>query len=206
MGFGPRPRWEGEVHDRGQAGSAYDPRMTNAFDVAEARALLARTPTWLDSWLRDLPAAWTTCDEGPDTWSPEVVVGHLIEGERNDWMPRVHHLLRHGEAIAFPPFDRFAQLQRPAAPLPARLDEFARLRAASLSELDALPWADGLLDRRGRHPAFGAVTLRQHLATWVAHDLTHAAQIARVMARRYAVAVGPWREYLRIVREVPSAT
>lgn len=173
---------------------------TDSFDLGEATALLARTPALLDAWLRGLPSAWHRCDEGPDTWNATVVLGHLVEGERHDWIPRVQHVLAHGEAVAFPPFDRFAQLRQPARAVPELLDEFAMERAASLRSLASLVTPADLV-RRGRHPEFGVVTLQQHLATWVAHDLTHVTQVARVMARRYATAVGPWRAYLRVVRE-----
>ena len=171
------------------------------FDLQEAKALLATTPAALDAWLRPLPPAWLHCDEGPGTWNAHTVVGHLIEAERFDWLPRVRHVLQHGDAMPFPPFDRFSQLQKAPATLPQLLDEFASLRAQSLRELDAMKLSAADLQRRGRHPEFGVVTLAQHLATWVAHDLTHVAQIARVMGKRYAQAVGPWRAYLRIVRE-----
>lgn len=174
---------------------------SDPFDLEEATALLAATPAMLDAWLRPLPPPWLECDEGPSTWSARVVLGHLIAGEREDWIPRVRHLLAHGEAVAFPPFDRFSQLRAEPAPVAALLDEFARLRRDSLQQLAALRLDDAALLRRGRHPEFGPVTLRQHLATWVAHDLTHVTQIARVMARRYAASVGPWRAYLRVVRE-----
>lgn len=173
---------------------------SDRFDLAEATALLARTPAALDAWLRGLPSAWLTCDEGPSTWNALTVLGHLVEGERSDWLPRVRHVLAHGEAVAFPPFDRFAQLARGEVPLPVLLDEFAAARADSLAELADLRLTPTDLQRRGRHPEFGVVTLAQHLATWVAHDLTHVTQIARVMAARYRTAVGPWRAYLRVVR------
>ena len=173
------------------------------FDLAEAGASLANTPKLLDGWLRGLPGVWLSCDEGPDTWNPLTVLGHLIEGEKSDWIPRVRHLLRHGEAVVFTPFDRFAQLRRPASTVDVLLDEFAALRRASLADLRAFQLTDADLQRRGRHPEFGPVTLSQHLATWVVHDLTHVTQIARVMAGRYAAAVGPWRAYLRVVREDP---
>lgn len=184
------------------AGVGQNPPMppSAGFSLEEARALLARTPATLNAWLRDLPEAWLTCDEGPDTWSPAVIVGHLIVGERTDWIPRVRRLLEHGESLPFEPFDRMAQFRMPPAPIGERLDEFAALRADNLKALDALALADADFDRRGTHPAFGAVTLRQLLATWTAHDLTHVTQIARVMAGRYAEGVGPWREYLRVVR------
>ncbi|MBM4059885.1 MAG: DinB family protein [Planctomycetes bacterium] len=174
------------------------------YDSTEATALLQRTPAQLDAWLRGLPDAWLRCDEGPGTWSPYVVVGHLVAGERTDWLPRVRHLLQHGESVPFPPFDREAQFARPAVPIGTLLDEFTALRGQSLAGLAALQLSPADLARRGRHPALGPVTLGQHLATWVAHDLTHTAQIARAMARRYRDDVGPWSAYLRIVREGPA--
>jgi len=173
----------------------------HAFDLAETRALLARTPGILSAWLRDLPEAWLQCDEGPDTWSATAVVGHLIVGEKTDWIPRARHLLEHGERVPFIPFDRFAQFRMPPAPIGERLDEFATLRAGNLEAFDALRLTAADLDRRGRHPEFGPVTLRQLLATWAAHDLTHVTQIARVMAGRYADTVGPWKAYLRVVQD-----
>ena len=174
--------------------------MTNGPpDLAEATDLLARTPALLDAWLRGLSPQWLTCDEGPSTWNAITVLGHLIEGERFDWMPRVRHVLAHGDTLPFAPFDRFSQLGKPAVPAGAMLDELAALRRASLRELVALRLQPADLARRARHPELGVVTLGQHLATWVAHDLTHVTQIARVMARRYATAVGPWRAYLRVL-------
>ncbi len=173
---------------------------TGSFDLDAARSLLTRTPRTLDAWLRDLDDAWTTCDEGPQTWDARGVLGHLIEGERHDWIPRVRHLLEHGDAIAFPPFDRFAQFRGAPRSLPQLLDDFAMTRATSLRELDALALTPEHLLRTGRHPEFGVVTLSQHLATWVVHDLTHITQIARVMAKRYADAVGPWSAYLGVLR------
>src|SRR6185436_5236020 len=174
------------------------------FRLDEAVALLGRTPRVLDALLRDLPEPWLCCDEGPDTWTPPVVVGHLIHGEKTDWIPRARRLLEHGETKPFEPFDRFAQLRDPATTRPSSmaelLDEFARRRAQSLAELAALGLRPADLARRGRHPELGPVTLGQLLATWVAHDLDHLFQIERVLAKRYAQAVGPWAAYLRIVR------
>ena len=169
------------------------------YDFDEARALLARTPAMLDAWLRGLPAPWLECDEGPDTWNVAGVLGHLIEGELSDWVPRVRHLLEHGESVAFEPFDREAQFVREDRTIDALLDEFAGLRARSLRDLEGLRLTRADLERRGRHPEFGVVTLAQHLSTWVAHDLTHVTQIARVMAKRYRTTVGPWRRYLRVL-------
>ena len=138
--------------------------------------------------------------EGPNTWSPFDVVGHLIHGERADWMPRVEHLLRHGEAVGFPPFDREAMFAASEGKsLAELLETFDRLRTESLARLAALGLTDADLSRRGRHPEFGVVTLGQHLSTWVAHDLGHVSQIVRVMARQYTDAVGPWKAYLSIL-------
>jgi hypothetical protein len=170
------------------------------FRLDEAIPLLRRTPAVLDALLRDLPEAWLQADEGPDTWNPEIVVGHLVHGERTDWMPRVRHILAHGDAAPFPPFDRFAQLREPARPLPELLATFATLRAEGLDELTGLALSQRDLARPGLHPALGEVTLGQLLATWVVHDLTHLYQVERVMARRYTDSVGPWRQYLRIVQ------
>ena len=175
-------------------------RVRRGLVISEASALLARTPRTLDAWLRGLPDGWLVAHEGGETWSAVDVVGHLIHGERTDWMPRVRWILEHGDSIAFEPFDRFAQRHESAGKtLADLLDEFARLRAASLRELAALPIDDLALGRPGLHPSLGAVTLRQLLATWVAHDLDHVTQIARVMAMQYADEVGPWRAYLRVI-------
>jgi len=169
----------------------------------EAVALLSRTPATLDTLLRGLPEAWTAANEGGDTWSPYDVVGHLIHAERADWVPRAKIILAHGEARAFDPFDRLAQFaDSQGKTLSSLLDEFAALRQQSLRDLAAFGITDVDLDRRGRHPAFGAVTLRQLLATWVAHDFDHIMQISRVLARQYSDEVGPWRAYLRIIAGV----
>jgi hypothetical protein len=171
------------------------------FDLDEAVAVLERTPMTLDTLLRTLPERWTTATEGPDTWSPFDVIGHLVHGERADWMPRVRHLLAHGEAVPFPPFDRFAQFEASRnRSLAELLDLFTGLRRRSLEELRGLALTPADLERPGCHPAFGRVTLEQLLATWVVHDLDHLAQISRVMGRQYGEAVGPWQAYLRIVR------
>jgi hypothetical protein len=171
------------------------------FDLKVGRPILARTPDVLNQLLRDLPPAWVTGNEGAATWSPYDVVGHLIHGERTNWMPRVEHLLTHGNAVPFPPFDRFAQFEESKSrTLSQLLDTFSDLRADSLRRLDAVALVPADLDRTGRHPEFGTVTLGQQLATWVVHDLDHLVQIARCMGRQYTDAVGPWRKYLRIVR------
>lgn len=175
-------------------------RTRRAFVLEEAVAILARTPATLDAQLRGLPASWITAHEGGETWSPFDVVGHLIHGEETDWIPRAKIILAQGDARAFDKFDRLAQFNASTGrTLPDLLDEFAKLRAANLHELASLNLTDADLDRPGRHPELGAVTLRQLLATWVAHDLDHVVQISRVLARQYSDAVGPWRAYLRVI-------
>lgn len=170
------------------------------FDLAAAAPVLERTPGALRALLAGLPPAWTDADEGPETWSPYVVVGHLAHAERTDWIPRARVILAQGADRRFPPFDRFAQLRAGRArPLPELLDEFAQLRAESLATLAGWRLTDAQLALEGEHPEFGRVTLRQLLATWVAHDLGHLAQVARVMAKQYRDAVGPWRAYLRVL-------
>jgi DinB superfamily len=168
--------------------------------IEEAIAVLARTPLALDGLLRGLPDGWISAHEGGTTWSPFDVVGHLIHGERTDWMPRLRIILEDGEQRPFDKFDRLAQFtDSHGRRLAELLDEFARLRSDNLDELAALRLSGVDLERRGRHPELGRVTARQLLATWVAHDLDHVVQIARVMARQYADEVGPWRAYLRII-------
>jgi hypothetical protein len=170
------------------------------FTLEEGGAILARTPATLDALLRGLPEPWTVANEGAGTWSAFDVVGHLIHGEQTDWMPRARIVLEHGDARAFDRFDRLAQFTKSqGATLAGLLDEFSALRAANLRELAALNLTDADLDRPGRHPELGPVTLRQLLATWVAHDLDHVMQIARVLANVYAGEVGSWRAYLRII-------
>jgi hypothetical protein len=164
--------------------------------------VLARTPAVLRAGIAGLPEAWTAATEGPGTWSPYDVVGHLIHGERTDWIPRTEHILRHGEAVPFPKFDREAMFAASQGrSLGELLDTFEALRRDSLRRLDALGLTDDDLSRRGLHPELGTVTLGQHLATWVAHDMSHLAQIVRTMARRYAEAVGPWKAYLSVLKE-----
>ncbi len=175
-------------------------RTRRSFVMDEATAILARTPATLDALLRGLPDGWIVAHEGGDTWSPFDVIGHLIHGERTDWIPRARIILEHGEARAFDKFDRFAQITiSEGRTLPSLLDEFATLRRENLRELATLGSTDRDLDRRGQHPELGVVTLRQLLATWVAHDLDHVVQVSRVLARQYSDEVGPWRAYLRII-------
>lgn len=177
------------------------------FDPAPGREILARTPRVLDGWLRGLPDGWTRRNEGPGTWSPFDIVGHLVHGDRTDWIPRARHILQHGASRPFEPFDRFAQFEESCGKsFEDLLDEFAERRAESLAALDGMRLTAADMAREGRHPDFGPVTLGQLLATWVVHDLGHIAQIARVMAKREGSGVGPWRAYLPVLgdRERPG--
>jgi hypothetical protein len=175
-------------------------RTRRTFAIDDAVAILSRTPATLDALLRGLPNGWIAAHEGGETWSPFDVIGHLIHGERTDWVPRAKIILEHGEARAFDKFDRFAQFAvSQGRTLASLLDELAALRQENLRELMALRLTEADLERRGQHPELGVVTLRQLLATWVAHDLDHVVQISRVLARQYSDEVGPWRAYLRII-------
>lgn len=170
-------------------------------ELQDTVALLERTPRVLDALLRDLPATWTHSGEGDKTWSAFDVVGHLIHGERTDWIPRTKMILEHGDSRPFEPFDRWAQERASEGKtLPQLLDAFAAARLESLTTLRALNVTRGDLARRGQHPALGVVTLSQLLSTWAAHDLTHLHQISRVMAHQYRAAVGPWTAYLGVMQ------
>jgi DinB superfamily len=176
--------------------------MSNSteFSPPEAIAVLTRTPAALDALLRGLPNIWVRGNEGQDTWSAFDIVGHLIVGERTDWMPRLRIILENGEARPFDPFDRFAQLKESQGKsLEQLLDDFARLRVENLAALQALNLQPEDLARRGRHPRLGVVMLSQLLATWAVHDLTHLHQLSRVMAHQYRDAVGPWSAYLGVL-------
>lgn len=170
------------------------------FSLQDGLAVLERTPRVLHALLASLPSVWTDANEGPDTWSPFVIIGHLNHGERTDWISRSKIILAQGENRQFTPYDRFAQFeQSKGKSLEDLLDEFAQLRADNLVTLASWNLTDYHLALEGEHPALGTVTLRQLLATWVAHDLGHIVQITRVMARQYRDAVGPWREVLSVM-------
>jgi hypothetical protein len=174
------------------------------FSLTEAIAILTRTPATLNALLRGLPDLWVLRNEGSDggkdSWSAFDIVGHLIVGDRTDWMPRARIILENGEARPFDPFDRFAQQKESQGKsLEQLLDEFARVRSENVAALQALNLQPEDLARRGRHPALGVVTLSQLLATWAVHDLTHLHQLSRVMAHQYRDAVGPWSAYLGVL-------
>jgi hypothetical protein len=170
-------------------------------NVDDTISLLARTPATLDALLRGLPESWTLRNEGEKTWSAFDIVGHLIHGEHTDWMPRTRIILQFGETRPFDRFDRWAQERESQnKSLDQLLDEFSTLRSKNLDDLRALSLQSADLARRGRHPALGIVTLSQLLATWAAHDLTHLHQISRVMAHQYCEQVGPWNDYLGVMK------
>jgi hypothetical protein len=173
----------------------------NEHNLQHTTSLLTRTPATLNALLRDLPETWTHRNEGDGTMSAVDVVGHLIHGERTNWMPRARTLLQFGETQAFGPFDRWGHVRESQGKsLGLLLDDFARVRSQSLDELRALNLEPEDLARRGRHPAFGAVTLSELLATWAAHDLTHLHQISRIMAHQYRQVVGPYSAYLGVLQ------
>jgi hypothetical protein len=172
------------------------------FDLDEATAVLSCTPETLKAMLKGLPQNWTGNNEGAETWSPYDVVGHLIHGERADWITRARIILEHGEARPFDPFDRFAQFEESKGKtLGELLDEFAALRERNLATLGEMKIGADNLEKTGQHPALGRVMLKELLATWVTHDLDHIAQIARTMAKQYTTEVGPWQAYISILHD-----
>jgi hypothetical protein len=171
-----------------------------SFNLNEAIAVLERTPAALRAMLGGLPQGYTDANEGPNTWSPFVVLGHLVHGEETDWIPRARLILEVGDREPFEPFDREAQFKRFADwSMEKLLETFALRRAASITTMKSWRLGPEDLQRKGRHPALGEVTLQQLLATWVAHDLGHIAQIARAMAKRHTEDVGPWKEHLPVL-------
>jgi hypothetical protein len=172
------------------------------FHLDSALQILARTPDALRALLGDLPEPWVRGDEGIDTFSPFDVVGHLIDGEETDWIPRAQIILAGGHSPRFEPYDRLRHRARNVErTLSSLLDEFARLRAANLETLRAWRLTEASLNLRGEHPSLGPVTLRQLLAAWVVHDLGHIAQISRVMAKQYRGEVGPWVEFMPVLTD-----
>src|SRR3984893_15276158 len=169
--------------------------------LQETMSLLSRCPTVLNALLRDLPETWTFRNEGENTWSVFDVVGHLIHGERTDWIPGAKSVLQLVETQAFEPFDREGHFWGSRGKsLVQLLDEFTRLRSENLCELRTLNLRQNDFDRRGQHPALGVVTLSELLSTWAVHDLTHLHQVSRVMAWQYRDAVGPWKAYLGVLK------
>ena len=172
------------------------------FDLEQCAQALARTPATLAAQLMGLPDEWARGNEGPETFSPFDVVGHLIDGEETDWIPRARIILAQGPNPVFEPYDRFRHRTRNMGrTLPSLLEEFARLRAANLVTLRSWRLTPAQLELRGLHPSLGPASLRQLIATWVAHDLGHVAQIARVLAKQLRSDVGPWAAYLPVLQD-----
>jgi len=172
------------------------------FNMKEAVEVLERTPQTLENFLSGLSEEWLNCNEGEGTWNGSEVIEHLIEGEKNNWIPRLEFILQEGERKPFPPFDRYSQLnERSDRSIEQKLLEFKLLRTQNISKLNVLIKPELHLELTGSHPAFGVVKLRELLSTWVVHDLTHISQIVRVMAERYRADVGPWTEYLGILKK-----
>ncbi len=171
------------------------------FTVEKSIEILERTPGVLHTMLQNISADWTSCNEGKETWSAYDIIGHLVNGEKTDWVPRMEIILSDAADKAFTPFDRFAQFEESGGKsLQQLLDEFQMLRRKNIEILRSKKLTDKNLDEKGIHPAFGEVTLSQLLATWVVHDLNHIAQISRVMAKHYKTEVGPWIDYLGILQ------
>jgi hypothetical protein len=170
-------------------------------ELADVIDLLNRTPAALNELLRGLPKTWVEHNEGENTWSPFDVVGHLIYGERGNWIPRAKMILEFGESKAFEPFDRFAQFEASKGKtMKDLLEEFERLRQANIRILKDMTLTLEDLQKFGHHPEFGRVTLGELLSTWAAHDLDHVVQISRTLAKGYKQAVGPWRAYLSVLK------
>jgi uncharacterized damage-inducible protein DinB len=171
------------------------------FTLEKSIEILERTPSVLNAMLEHLSPEWVHSNEGEETWSVYDIVGHLIHGEKTDWIPRMEIILSGKADKQFPPFDRFAQFEESRGKsLSQLLEEFKRLREKNIALLVSKKLTSKALEEKGIHPALGEVTLSQLLATWTVHDLNHIAQISRVMAKQYKEAVGPWVEYLRILQ------
>jgi uncharacterized damage-inducible protein DinB len=172
------------------------------FTLSKSIEILERTPGVLIAMLQNISVEWTSNNEGGDSWSVYDIIGHLIEGEKTDWIPRMEIILSEKPNKAFEPFDRFAQFEESKEKSLAQLlDEYKQLRKANIDHLLSKKLTEKNMEEKGIHPAFGEITLSQLIATWAVHDLNHIAQISRVMAKQYKAAVGPWVEYLKILQQ-----
>lgn len=170
------------------------------FDLDKSIEILERTPAVVTEMLQGLSKEWIFNSEGENTWSPYDVIGHYIVGEKTDWIPRMRIILSENADKHFIPFDRFAQLSNDKnKPIESLLKEFSEWRRKNILELKAANLDEEKLNKKGIHPEFGEVTLRELLATWVTHDLNHIYQISRVMAKQYKEEIGPWPKYISIV-------
>lgn len=177
------------------------------FNLQEAIEVLERTPQTLEDFLSGLSNEWLQCNEGERTWNVSEVVGHLIEAEKNNWIPRLEMIIQDGEGKPFPPFDRYSHLtEESERPIEQKLFEFKKIRMQNTSKLRDLIQPEFHFEKTGIHPEFGAVKVRELLSAWVVHDLTHISQIVRVMAERYREDAGPWKEYLGILKNNPKKT
>jgi hypothetical protein len=172
------------------------------FSLDKSIEILDRTPSVIITLTKDLSSEWTDNNEGGDTWNVFDVIGHLIHGDRTDWIPRTEIILSDSDKKTFEPFDRFAQFETSKGKtLPELLEEFKKIRTSSIDKLKKLQINEGDLGKTGIHPTFGQVTLSQLLSTWVVHDLDHISQISRIMAKQYKELTGPWIEFLKILRQ-----
>lgn len=171
------------------------------FELNKSLEILERTPRVLKNLLLGLSDDWLMNNEGEGSWSPYDVIGHLIHGEKTDWISRAQIILSNASDKRFEPFDRFAQMEKASSKsLAELLDEFEQLRAKNLQQLKAFNINEELLSKTGIHPDLGEVNLRELLSTWTVHDLGHIAQISRVMAKQYKSEVGAWKAYLGILK------
>ena len=172
------------------------------FNIRSAIQILERTPFVVEAMLRNIDSQWILYNEGGETWSPFDIIGHYIHGEKTDWVPRMNIILSNDPDKHFTPFDRFAQFSdSKGKSIDVLLDEFKKLRSENLEQIRQVEFTEDLLNRTGSHPKFGTVTLKQLLASWVVHDLTHIYQISRVMAKQYEKEVGPWKEFLGVLND-----
>jgi hypothetical protein len=177
------------------------------FNLQEAIEVLERTPQTLEYFLSGLSHEWLQCNEGEGTWNVSEVVEHLIEAEKNNWIPRLEMILQDGEGIPFPPFNRYSHLtEESESSIEQKLLKFKKIRMQNTNKLKILIQSELHFEKTGIHPEFGAVKVRELLSTWVVHDLSHISQIVRVMAERYREDVGPWKEYLGILKNNQKRT
>jgi hypothetical protein len=175
------------------------------FNIQQSIALLERTPKVLRAMLSGLSEEWTHGNEGDNTWTPYDVVGHLVHGERTDWIPRTFIIMNDSDQKTFAPYDRFAQFEESQGKsMEQLLDEFDSLRTANLEQLEGFGLMDSDMNRQGIHPSLGPVTLKNLLSAWVVHDQGHIAQISRVLAKQYKEEVGPWTRYMTILKHLPK--
>lgn len=172
------------------------------FMMKEAIEILERTPKTLSTFLTGLSHSWLQCNEGDGTWNTKEIVEHLIEAEKHNWIPRLEFILQEGDSQPFPAFDRYSHLKNVTqTSIDDLLKEFISIRSENIKKLKSIVTSDFQLDQIGFHPAFGTVKIKELISTWAVHDLTHLSQIVRVMAERYREDVGPWQEYLGILKQ-----